>query len=183
MRARLCCLIGAGLVVLTGCGDNRPPEVPAGQPPAAIDLPAASAGGACALLDFPVIEQTTGTHFDVSAASRAKDTQSCVVRSEQLDYPDLTLSVTDTSADVSIFKADVVPSGAKSVSGLGKAAYRLTAGPQKGAGPAAEVGWLSDDGRLIVLRYAFASGQDRAAADGLGEKLVDLAKKIDADKI
>jgi hypothetical protein len=181
VRGRLC-LIGAGLLTLSGCGEAAATARPA-PAPVVVDLPAASAGGACALLDYAVIERATGARFDVSAASRHRQTYSCVLRTEEADHPDLALSVTETSADASVFKADVVPSGGQTVTGLGKAAYRQTVSPGKNVGAAVEVGWLSADGRLVSLRYTFAAGQDRAVADAFATKLIALAKKIDTGKL
>jgi hypothetical protein len=178
VRARLW-LIGAGLLVVSGCGDGAAPGGPALPAPVVVDLPASAAGGACALLDYSVIEQAIGVRFDVSAASQVRQTSTCVVRSEKVERPDLTLSVTATSADASVFKSDVMPSGSQSVSGLGKVAYRLTESPKKGSGPAVEIGWLSGDGRLIILRYVLAAGPDRDAADAVAGKLITLAKKIE----
>ena len=181
MRGRLC-LIGAGLLMLAGCGEDAAPRADAAVP-RVVQLPASAAGGACQLLDYPMIEQATGTLFDVSAASRHGKTNTCVVRAESADRPDLALSVTPTSADAAIFADEVVPSGGKSVKGLGKAAYRSTVAPVKGSGAGVEIGWLTGDGRLVNLRYTFATGQDRAAAEAFASKLVVLAKKIDTSSL
>lgn len=140
--------------------------------------PAAAAGGACELLDFPLIEEFTGTRFEVSAASKHKKTQTCVVQTEEGGLPDLSLSVTAASVSSAAF-AEMVPSGAKTVKGLGKAAYRVSRAPDDDRGATAEVGWLTDDGRVLCLRYTFAEGEDKAAADELTGRLLDLAKKID----
>jgi hypothetical protein len=178
VRGRLL-LIGAGLLVLSGCGEKAAATraVPLSVPPV-VKLPAAAGGGACRLLDYPVIEQATGTKFDVSASSVQGKTNTCVVQTELASRPDLALSVTPTTADAAVF-ADEMPSGGRSVKGLGKAAYRapLAAGKDYGAG--VEVCWLTADGRMVSLRYTLAPGQGRPAADPFGDKLIALAKKID----
>lgn len=180
MRGRIS-LIGVGLLMLTGCGDAATAKLPA-PAVSVVKPPAEAAGGACRLLDFPVIEEVTGARFDISAASKHRKTQTCVVQAEGASRPDLALSVTPTSADAAVFADEMVPRGARSVKGLGRAAYRLTLAPGKGRGAGVEVGWLSRDGRIVCLRYTFPTGQDKAAADEFAPRLVELAEKIDAIK-
>jgi hypothetical protein len=181
--------LGLGVVLLTGapvlvgCGTERkdaPEPLPTRE---VVREPAASAGGACRLLDYPTIEEMVGTRFEVAAAGRRKDTSTCLVRAEEAEHPDLVLSVSPTDADAALFNEELLPEGAKGVKGLGKAAYRLTVGPSREAGAAAEVGWLTGDKRLVTLRYTFPPGQERAAADELVDGLVRLAKKIDTSSL
>jgi hypothetical protein len=174
-------VVAAGLLALAGCADQAAATPPAVPPtPRLTNWPAAAAaGGACRLLDYPIIEQVTGARFDVSAATVSKKTYTCVVQAQTASRPDLALSVTATTADASIFADEMVPKGAKRVKGLGKVAYQLTLAPGKGYGAGVEVGWLSGDGRLICLRYTFAAGHDKAAAGAFAPKLIALAKKID----
>lgn len=179
MRARFC-LIGAGVLVLTGCGQGAAARPLADPTPVVVDFPASSAGGACELIEYPMVERAVGARFNVSAATELDGTESCVLRDEKVALPDLALSVTPTAADPAIFKQEAVPSGGQSVPGLGKSAYRLTSAPAKGKPAVAEVGWLSGDGRLITLHYTCASGANRAVADALAPKLVALAKLIEA---
>ncbi|MEE6263001.1 hypothetical protein [Plantactinospora sonchi] len=181
MRGRLC-LIGAGLLLLAGCGDDPTPQssLPA---PEVVRLPAASAGGACQLVDYPTIEEVIGTRFDVSAASRHGKTDTCVLRGEDADQPELALSVSPTTADAAIFADEVVPSGGKTVKGLGKAAYRAEVKAARNSGPSLEVGWLTGDKRLVNLRYTFPDGEAQAGGDDFADKLVALAKKIDTSSL
>ncbi|MDW5323821.1 hypothetical protein [Plantactinospora sp. KLBMP9567] len=181
MRGRLC-LIGAGLLLLAGCAEEAAPQS-VGPAPKVVRLPASAAGGACQLLEYPAIEQAIGIRFEVAAASRHGKTDTCVLRGEAEARPELTLSVTPTTADASIFADEVVPSGGKTVKGLGKAAYRATTAPTKSVGSAVEVGWLAGNGRLVSLRFTFATGEDEAQADALAPKLINLAKKIDTSSL
>lgn len=176
MRGRVCVI--AGLLALAGCGEGDTEIVMPDPTVSPTTVPASAAGGACKLLDYPLIEQFTGTRFGVSAASKHQKTQTCVVRTEEGQLPDLSLSVTSSSTDAAF--AEMVPSGAKSVKGLGKTAYRVSRAPEGDRGAEAEVGWLTSDGRAICLRYTFADGEDKAAADELATKLVELAKEIEA---
>lgn len=188
MRRRLTG-IAAGISImlpgatLTGCGDDRPEPRTAIPVPPVVDLPASAGGGACQLLDYPVIEEATGSLFDVSASGTNGDSHSCVLRSETAEHPELALSITETTADTAVFKEELVPGGSKTVTDLGKVAYRTTLPPGKGHGAGVEVGWLTGDGRLITLRYVFPAGEDRAGADAFAAKLVTLAKKIDVSSL
>jgi hypothetical protein len=98
-------------------------------------------------------------------------------------YPDLALSVTPTEADEVIFAASVSPSGSTTVKGLGKVAYLVDSKASGGHGPRWEVGWLSDNQRLMVLRFTFAKGAANADVAALKAKIVDLAKGIDRTNV
>ncbi|MEV6365356.1 hypothetical protein AB0L86_00485 [Micromonospora musae] len=177
MRSRILPVVAAALLT-AGCSTEREPvEVP---PPApiALDVAAASSGGACRLLDFAVIEQHVKVRLDVAAASERGDTHTCVTRAGEATLPELTLTVTETSMDKATFAADVVPDSAGKVSGLGQQAYRRTTGAADGHGPVAEVGWLSTEGRLAVLSWTTAKGTAKSAAEKVAVQLAALAKKV-----
>jgi hypothetical protein len=131
------------------------------------------------LLDYDLIDATIGTSFDVAASSDAGGAFTCVLQQVAADLPDMSLAVTPTLADASVFKATVVPKSAIGVSGLGKAGYTVSVPAGGGAGPGAEVGWLSGNQRLLVLRYHSAPGTAAAEMNALLPKLLTLAKKID----
>jgi hypothetical protein len=173
-------LLTLGLLALTGCGaaaagaDARPQVRPSPT-----RWPAATAGGACQLLDFDAVEATVGTSFDVAAASQAGATYTCVLERTGAHLPDLSLSVASTQADVGIFKKTVVPKGAAAVPDLGRYGYSAPVPAGAGAGPGVEVGWLSGNQRLITLRLRTGADTAEADAAGLTPKLVTLAKQID----
>ncbi|WFE64616.1 hypothetical protein [Micromonospora sp. WMMD714] len=173
-------LAGVTVLLTTGCGpaEADPVRLPA-EEPAAVEVEAASSGGACRLLDFAVIEEHTEVRFDVAAASERGDTRTCVVRATDASWPELTLTVTDTSIDVATFTADVLPEGATKVTKLGQAGYRRTGPKAAKHGPTAEVGWLAAEDRLAVLRWTCPPGDDRATAGAVASRLVDLARKLD----
>ncbi|MFB9234468.1 hypothetical protein ACFFWC_02770 [Plantactinospora siamensis] len=179
MRARAC-LIGVGLLALAGCGQEAPAEPADIPPPTFADMPAASAGGACELLDFAAVRAAVGVPFDVSGATAVQGTRSCVLRSAAGALPDLALSVAETEADPAIFRATAVPRGGRKLDGLGQAAYQTTSAPAKGRPATAEVGWLSQDHQLFTVRYSGTPTDDRAATERLIPGLVSLAKQIDA---
>jgi len=165
-----CLLVGAA-----GCTSHAGAD-PGDQPPR---YPAAAAGGACQLLDWDRIAGAIGVRFDVAGASRKDDTYSCVVTQRGADYPDLALSVTPTKADEVIFAASISPSGSTTVKGLGKVAYVVKSNAGGGHGPRWEVGWLSENKRLMVLRFTFAKGAPAADVDALKAKIITLAKQLD----
>jgi hypothetical protein len=171
-----------GLVALaTGCAPAAGEPATAASPTAAA-IPASAEGGACHLLDYADIEVAIGIRFDVAAATRSRDTYTCVVQ-PALGGAHLSLSVSTTRADVSVMKDVVAPDGASAVSGLGKWGYRTVLRAARGQGPRVEVGWLSGDGRLLILRLTTAAGTSTAAATAAAPRLVTLAKKIDLSRV
>lgn len=174
----------AALAAAAGCARAaaEPPAPVTLAAPAATQWPASVAGGACQLLDYATIEAAIKVRFDVAAASQQGKTYTCVVQHSDAARPDLTLSVTATTADPATFRSTMAPDKAQPVSGLGKAAYRAGIAGSATQGPAVEVGWLSGDKRLLTLRFTFAPGAATAAVNGLTPQLVELAKKIDKIK-
>lgn len=170
---------GVAVLLVAGCAAEAEPVAVPPPAPISIDVPAASSGGACRLLDFAVIEEHAQVRFDVAAASARGDTHTCVVRSGTATLPELTLTVSETSIDPATFTEDVVPEQAAKVSGLGQKAYRRTGAAADGHGPVAEVGWLAGGGRLATLSWTSPKGTDRDAVDEFGTALVALAKKVD----
>ncbi|HWG99507.1 MAG TPA: hypothetical protein VNV66_09330 [Pilimelia sp.] len=183
MRVRLSMLTFGAAVLLGGCAQAaaQPPQPPQREAVEGLSNPvAAAAGGACALLDFAAVRRTLGVTFDVAAATGAGRTRSCVLRATAARHPDLLLTESRTTADAAAFGEEVRPSGARRVTGLGRAAYRATVAPTRGRGPAVEIGWLTADGRLLTLRHTLAAGAPAAAAAALGGRLHALATEVDA---
>jgi hypothetical protein len=170
-------LLGSGLGA-AGCRDG---DAPVGTfvPPVASREPAESAGGACQLFDYDVVKAQLGIDFDIAASGNVNATYTCVLQQTDGDVPDLSLAVTATEADTETFTKTVKPKGSASVSGLGKVAYSSPVAAGGGAGPGLEVGWLSGNQRLIILRYRSPNGTASGAVNGLLSKLVALAKQID----
>jgi hypothetical protein len=176
-------LAGAGAaLLLAACNQASAHNPTAASPPSPVarpTVPAAEAGGACQLLDYDGIARTLGVRFDVAAAGRQAKTDTCLVRSSRADLPDLVLTVSPTTADGAVFRAEMAPDGAKAVKTLGTVAYRATVKAERGHGPVAEVGWLSGDRRLLTLRYTMPPGVPAASAESAGSGLVALARTVD----
>jgi len=180
--------IAAGLVLLlaagtacTGPAAGAPRAPMSAHPvPSPTREPAESAGGACLLLSFEQVADAIGVDFAVSGARSSGDTYTCVLRRVEAQLPDLSLSVSPTLADTGVFSSNVAPKGSATVGDLGKLGYsRSLPASATGAGPGAEVGWLSGNQRLMVLRYRTPVGTPSGDATALIPKLVALAKKID----
>src|SRR6266511_2361922 len=160
------------VVALLSAGCTRPDPKPAAlAQPTRSAVPAGSVGGACHLLDYDVVAKFLVLTFEVAAASQSATTFSCVLRTRAASYPDLALTVTPTKADDKVFRTTVMPDGATPVAELGKVAYSVPAEAGDGAGPGVEVGWLTGDRRLIVLRCRLAGGTATEMATGLTPKL------------
>jgi hypothetical protein len=175
--------LGAALTLAAaaaGCSEDPPPaRVPT---PVTINYPAKTAGGACVLFDYETIKKVIGAEFDVAAASQSGQTTTCVVQSEQASLPDLTLTISKTSADADIFKSDVIPDkGATAIKGLGLAAYQAPVAAAKDAGAGLEICWLTKDKRLMSLRFTGALDSP-APPKELAGKLVTLAKQVETIK-
>ena len=180
MRSRLIALgAAAAVLALAGCTNHQ--DDGAGLPPVhLVQQPAASAGGACILWDYAFIEQTIGVTFTVAASDQIDDTSTCVVQTDTADWPDLALSVVEsTKADAEMFAEELVPKKATKLKGLGKAGYRLITKASGGHGPTIEIGWLSEAEQLQTLRYTFPKDAQKDAVDDLSPKLLDLAKAMD----
>ena len=182
-RRRLVAVAAALLVtaLAAGCSgdanaDSGGATHPSGPP---TRQPAALSGGACQLLDYDVVEATIGVRFAVAAAATNAATFTCVLQPDGAGLPDLSLAVTATEADNSVFRSTVIPKGATTLEDLGKVGYRAGVPASATAGPGVEVGWLSGNQRLMVLRFHAATGAGAGDVDAMAPKLVDLAKKID----
>jgi hypothetical protein len=175
-------VVAAGVLLAgSGCGGPAGAFTARSDPPSAATSrqPAELAGGACQLLDYDTVQAAIGTSFAIAASGTSGATFTCVLEPAQGTLPDLSLAVTATEADPSVFRSSVVPKGATVIEDLGKVGYRLPVPAAGGVGPGLEVGWLSANQRLIVLRYRTANGTAGTDLDALVPKLVDLAKKID----
>jgi len=166
------------LALLASAGCSGGPAK-AGATPSPSRWPAAVAGGACHLFEYEVVEQIIGVSFDVSAAVQQAGGYSCVLQKKDRSYPDLTLAVSPTTADVNVFRSTVVPKNSTVVSDLGRLGYSAALPAAGGAGPAVEVGWLAGNSRLLTLRYRFEVGVDPGTVPALVPKLVQLAQRID----
>jgi len=175
--------LAAGIVLLcatagcTSAAAGAPRTVP--PPSSATRPPAEYAGGACQLMDFDVVSAVLGVRFEVAGAGNVDDTYTCVLQRVDVRLPDLSLAVTPTVADTGIFHDKVIPKGATVLSDLGKLGYSRPVPASGDAGPGVEVGWLSGNQRLMVLRYRGPAGTAPGDVTALGPKLVDLAKKVD----
>ena len=180
MRTRLFAIGAvAALLALTGCTAKRATVVIPSEPPI-VQQPAASAGGACILWDYPFIQQKIGVTFTVAAAGESDDTSTCVVQTATGDYPDLALAVVEsTTADGKLFLSTLKPKAASAVTGLGKAGYRLVTPASADRGPAIEIGWLSEAAQLQTLKFTFAAGASQASVNDMSAKLLVLAKAMD----
>jgi hypothetical protein len=178
--------LGVGVVLmLAGCSGKRPADASVGAAPTpgqVIEVPAAAAGGACILWDYAFIEEQLGVLFDVAAADQVANASTCVVQSAGAARPDLSLSVVEhTEADAALFAADLAPSGAVKIKNLGLAAYRLIAKAAGDHGPVIEVGWLSADQQLMILRFTFPVGASPADAEAMAGRMMTLARKLNGD--
>lgn len=201
MRRRgLCGGFAVLLLLVAGCGTAPEPAAapgvsasaaptgsagPSGPGPRPTRWPAAAAGGACQLLDYGVVEEVIGLVFDVAAGGQQEATYTCVLQRIGSSVPDLTLTVTPSNASPAIFRTVVMPKGAAALTGLGKVGYRaaLPAVVKAGRGPGIEIGWLSGNNRIIVLRLTLAVEAQPPAADAAAPKLLDLAKRVDQTSV
>jgi hypothetical protein len=190
-------LIGAAVAVValaacTPAAAGRPASIPSGATPSVAPTPsghlgppppAAYAGGACLLLDYKEIKATLGVDFNVSAAADTSGTYSCVVQNSDAELPDLVLSITATDLSAAEFTKDVQPAKAKAVPKLGLVGYEIPVAAASGAGPGVEVGWLSGNNRLMVLRYICPPGTPAADVTALLAKMADLAHQVDSTSV
>jgi hypothetical protein len=181
VRSRSAVVGAVTLLALAGCHSGGAKSGAESLPPVKlVEQPAASAGGACILWDYDFIRQTIGVTFDVAAADQVDDTSTCVVQTVQGDYPNLMLSVVDsTPANAKQFLADLKPAKATTLKGLGQAGYRLTGGSTADHGPTIEISWLSEASQLQSLTFTFAKAPQLSQVTAMNTKLFALAKAMD----
>jgi hypothetical protein len=162
----------AAAMVLAGCD-------PGSDPP----LPAAAAGGACRLINYDTVAAKLGTRFDTAGSALDGETYTCALTAGERAYPDLVFAVTASHADAVIFTATLTPSGATPVTDLGTVGYRIRRGGSAAGGPQCEVGWLSANSRLMLVRFTFPPRTPDEQADALLPRLVDLARALDVTEV
>ncbi|WP_328461265.1 hypothetical protein OHA21_32055 [Actinoplanes sp. NBC_00393] len=182
MRTRFA-ISAAAVLLLAAPGCSKPAESSPAAPPITVaEVPAASAGGACILWDWNFIEEKIGVRFSVAASEQIDDTSTCVVQTVNTAWPDLSLSVVETTkATPALFLAERMPPKATKLKGLGKAAYLLNTKAAGGHGPTVEIGWLSSAKQLQTLRFTFAKGPKASTVKKMNAKLLELAKAMDTD--
>jgi hypothetical protein len=132
----------------------------------------------CRFLDYGVIKDAVGITFEVAASAQQGQTETCVVQPSGESYPDLLLTLTNTTIEPAVFTKAVTPKGAAPVPGLGKIAYSTPVPVAGDAGPGVEVAWLSAKfNSLMMLRLRVAPDAE-ATTDAA--KLVSLAKLLEA---
>jgi hypothetical protein len=180
VRSRSALIAAVALLALAGCNNRDKADDEALPPVELVEQPAASAGGACILWDYDFINTKIGVTFDVAASDQVDDTSTCVVQTEAADWPDLSVSVVEsTKATAKQFLSDLKPDKAVTLKGLGKAGYRLNTGSSGNHGPSVEIGWLSEADQLQTLRFTFPKGPKAADVTAMNDKLFDLAKAMD----
>jgi hypothetical protein len=170
----------AVLLAVPGC--SKPAEITSQTlpPVKVVEPPAASSGGACILWDWSFIEEKIGIRFSVAASDQVDETSTCVVQNVNEPWPDLSLSVVETTkADAKLFLDERMPEKATKLKNLGKAAYRLNSKAADGHGPTVEIGWLSEAKQLQTLRFRFAQGAKADEVKDMNAKLFELAKAMD----
>jgi hypothetical protein len=141
-------------------------------------------GRACQAVEFDTVETALGVRFDISTAAKVEESYSCVLGQEGRSFPDLTVVISPTSANEVIFRANLWPSGATTIDGLGRGAYQLALPPVAGrdgapSGPGLRIGWLSAAPQLMMLRYTWAADATPEEIAALSAKVVEFAKSIE----
>ena len=137
------------------------------------------AQGACEYFNVEAVGADLGVKFEVVQPAEADNAQVCVLQTTKGSFPDLTLATAKTKADKASFQATMMPEEADGVDGLGKAAYKVLLAERDGSGPVAEVGWLSNAGRIFTLRFTSAKGTGTDEVKGHMDKLIEIAKAVE----
>jgi hypothetical protein len=189
-RRRVAAALLLPLLALTGCKiTNAAASTPSAHPSISMapsvgpPPPAAMAGGACLLLVFDTINNDLGSTFDTAGSADKGGTYTCVVQAGSDARPNLTLSITATTLTTTDFTATVVPASTKPVTQLGKIGYIKHIAPAGTTGPAIEIGWLSGNERLIIMRYSMASSSTDADATDAEAGMIKLARTVDVTTV
>ncbi|MEU6859128.1 hypothetical protein AB0B28_09695 [Glycomyces sp. NPDC046736] len=183
------------LLALAACSDGGDPgEEPvdsaanesseAAEPNEPVELDLAEAEGACPFIDSDLLNSVTGEVFrfasggpgEAEGEEEVPAQLTCAVQTGEAAYPDLTLFIIGTEAEVEIYE-DELSDNANEVSGLGEAAYWSVHTEDTGAGPALEMGWY-DDGTIFEMRYTTPVDTDPALVTDLVQGFADLAVGI-----
>jgi hypothetical protein len=173
-RAAIALGLAACLVVgLAGCDRTVPPN-----------KISTDGGFACQAVELDNVAARLGVRFDTSAGANVDLTYTCVLAQLAAAYPNLTLSMSKSAANVVIFQVTALPAGATDVKDLGRVAYQITVpagtdGDGTKTGPTVEIGWLSAAPQQLVMRYTFASAATDADVTTMTPKLLDLAHDIE----
>jgi hypothetical protein len=174
----------AGCKISTAAGSSPSPRPSISLAPSVGPPPeAAMAGGACLLLAYSTINTDLGTSFDTAGSADKGGTYTCVVQAGANKRPNLTMSITATSLTTTDFTANVVPPSTKPVAQLGKIGYIKHVLAAGSTGPAVEVGWLSGNERLIIMRYSMANDATDADAVAVEAAMIKLAKTVDVTTV
>lgn len=166
-------------------GDLTEVEPEEERAPVELDLEAAE--GLCPLIDSDALIDATGHDFKYADGfpkegdeefDEEYDSSSCVLKTAEGSFPDLTLANGKKELDDETYVDKVVGDKAL-VEGLGVAGYSAVLTEDTGAGPALLLNWINEDS-WFELRYTEADGVDEGQVEDLVDAFVDLAKGIDA---
>jgi hypothetical protein len=180
-RTAVLTMLAAATMALGASGCDSLSAHAGGPSPAASRSirPAADVGGACLLIDYDDIAATIGVRFAVAAAARQGETSTCAVQGASTPYPDLVLAVTPTIADAAAFNATIRPPAGTAVGELGLVAYTVPVQATATTGPGVEVGWLTGNGRLIMMQYHLAPAANPADVLAATQGVIAFAKRVD----
>ncbi len=198
MKRALIAVPAALLLALAACSDDGAPEdgdaansaanesTSSAESAGPVELDLADAAGACPFIDSATLNTVTGEDFrfasggpgEVAEGEEAPAQLTCAVQTGEAAYPDLTLFVIGTEAEVETYEESLAD-GSETIDGLGEAGYWILHTEDTGAGPALEMGWY-DGGTIFEMRYTTPLDTDAAVVTELVAGFTELAQGIAA---
>ena len=198
MKRALIAVPAALLLALAACSDDSTPEdgdaansaanesTSSAESAGPVELDLADAAGACPFIDSETLNTVTGEDFrfasggpgEVAEGEEAPAQLTCAVQTGEAAYPDLTLFVIGTEAEVETYEESLAD-GSETIDGLGEAGYWILHTEDTGAGPALEMGWY-DGGTIFEMRYTTPLDTDAAVVTELVAGFTELAQGIAA---